>query len=174
MVDVIIINLQKKCLCIQFYSNQNPNIFDKAIIVIRNPLQSFIAETNRILTGGSPIRHASIAQWKNITYVDNFTEKFLPFWKKIHHRILDNKFQKPIHLVQFEDMKTNLIGELTKILEFLKMEMNSEIEECILQDPNGIYKRPQRSKEELDIILSKFTESHLKQASEAYEYMIHF
>ena len=52
------------------------------------------------------------------------------------------------------------------------MEMNSEIEECILQDPNGIYKRPQRSKEELDIILSKFTESHFKQASEAYENMI--
>ena len=146
-------------------------MFDKAIIIIRNPLHSFIAETNRILTGGSPIHHASIAQWKNITYVDNFTGKFFPFWKKIHHRILDNYF-KPIHLVQFEEMKTNLIEELTKILEFLKMEMNSEIKECILRDPDGIYKRPQRSKEESDIILSRFNESHFKQSSEAYENMV--
>ena len=52
------------------------------------------------------------------------------------------------------------------------MEMNPEIKECILRDPNGIYKRPQRSKEELDIILSKFNESHFKQASEAYEIML--
>ena len=67
---------------------QNLNKYDRAILVIRNPLDAFIAYMNWRLTF-SHKEHGSYNQWMEIDIEDLYLNNFFTYWKKFHQEILD-------------------------------------------------------------------------------------
>ena len=96
----------------------------------------------------SHVEHGSYDQWEGIDMQDRYLNKFLIYWKKFHEEILDhyllanelanNKF----HMVEYSELKYDIIGEVKKIVNFLGLPMMTKyIEECILKNPDGFHKR---------------------------------
>ena len=124
-------------------------MYDRAILIIRNPLDAFIASVNLGATS-SHVEHGSYEQWMKIDMqkLDNF---FL-YWKKFHEEILDHyiipidgrlngAMYNDIHIVEYSELKSDLIGQITKIVNFLGLPMTNYIEECILKNQDGFHKR---------------------------------
>ena len=71
-------------------------------------------------------------------------------------------------------MKSNVIGELTKVMKFLGLPMTDAIKECIRNNPDGLYKRP-KPKETLKEMLvrnGKLQNGHIKLSNHAYQEMV--
>ena len=127
-------------------------MYDRAILIIRNPLDAFIASVNLGATS-SHVEHGSYEQWMKIDMqkLDNF---FL-YWKKFHEEILDHyiipndgrlngAMYNDIHIVEYSELKSDLIGQITKIVNFLGLPITNYIEECILKNQDGFHKRPKK------------------------------
>ena len=90
---------------------ENANMYDRAILIIRNPLDSFIAESNRMLTGNpSFLSNAPID--KLIEFIDGKQERLFSLWLEFHQNLILDTFFKPIHMIRFEDLISNPIGNL--------------------------------------------------------------
>ena len=126
---------------------QNLNKYDRAILIIRNPLDAFIATMNLWITG-SHVEHGSYDQWEGVDMQDRYLNKLLIYWKKFHEEILDHYFvsnelsNNKFHMVEYSELKYDIIGEVKKIVNFLGLPMMTKyIEECILKNPDGFHKR---------------------------------
>ena len=76
----------------------------------------------------------------------------MPAWKTWHEKILqiDAKFC----LLTYDKLKMNIIEELRPVVKFLGYEINEELEQCILKNQEGDFHRPEKSKDEINKILS--------------------
>ena len=150
----------------------NLNVYDRAILLIRNPLDASIAEFNRDFTK-SNTAIVPIEKWLEIDVYDVYENQLLTYWKKFHQQILD-KYKNELILVEYEALKTNLIGELTKVMKFLGLPMTDAIKECIRNNPDGLNKRP-KPKENLKETLvrnGKLQKGHIKLSNHAYQEMV--
>ena len=127
---------------------QNLNKYDRAILIIRNPLDAFIATMNLWITE-SHVEHGTYDQWEEIDMQDHYLNKFLIYWNKFHEEILDHYLvsnepaNNKLHMVEYSELKYDLIGEVKKIVKFLGLPMMTKyIKECILKNPDGYHKRP--------------------------------
>ena len=108
-----------------------------------------------------------------IDVYDVYENQLLTYWKKFHQQILD-KYKNELILVEYEALKTNLIGELTKVMKFLGLPMTDDIKECIQNNPDGLNKRP-KPKENLKETLvrnGKLQKGHIKLSNHAYQEMV--
>ena len=76
----------------------------------------------------------------------------MPAWKNWFERIL--QLGAKFCLLNYDEMKTNLIEELRPAVQFLGYEIDEELEQCILNNQKGDFHRPQKSKDEINQILS--------------------
>ena len=130
---------------------QNLNKYDRAILIIRNPLDAFIAYMNWRLTF-SHIEHGSYNQWMEIDIEDLYLNNFFTYWKKFHQEILDQYLisnevklngavYNELHMVEYAKLRADLIGEVTNIVNFLGLPMTSYIKACLLKNSDGFHKR---------------------------------
>ena len=150
----------------------NLNVYDRAILLIRNPLDAFIAEFNRDFTR-SNTAIVPIEKWLELDVYDIYENQLLRYWKKFHQQILD-EYKNELILVEYEALKSNVIGELTKVMKFLGLPMTDAIKECIRNNPDGLYKRP-KPKETLKEMLvrnGKLQNGHIKLSNHAYQEMV--
>ena len=100
----------------------------------------------------SQVENGSYDQWMKIDVQDLYLNKFFTYWKKFHEEILDQYLvsnevklngasYNELHMVEYSKLKSDLIGEVTKIVNFLGLPMTKYIEECILKNPDGFHKR---------------------------------
>ena len=126
-------------------------MYDRAILIIRNPLDAFIAKMNSEFTF-SHAEHGSYEQWMKIDMHQFYLGNFFLYWKKFHEEILDHyvipndgrlngAVYNDIHIVEYSELKSDLIGQITKIVNFLGLPMTNYIEECILKNQDGYHKR---------------------------------
>ena len=150
----------------------NLNVYDRAILLIRNPLDAFIAEFNRDFTK-SNTAIVPIEKWLEIDIYDSYENQFLTFWKKFHKQIID-EYKNELILVEYEALKSNVIGELTKVMKFLGLPMTDAIKECIRDNPNGLYKRPKYKENWKEMLVrnGKLQNGHIKLSNHAYEEMV--
>ena len=143
------------------------------IVLVRHPLDAYMAEFNRYFTKFQKTEHTDL----NI-FQKNFRELFIygqdgkvsgiQSWIDFHETILE-EYSQNIHVVQFENLKQNLVEEMSKLLKFLgHNNMTSEIRTCILADTNNAYKRKSRPKEEIEVIYSLFSNEELKKTERLY------
>ena len=93
---------------------------------------------------------------------------------QFHDRILED-FNGPIHFVQYEKLKTNMIEEMRSITLFLGFELTNEIESCLILDFQGKFKRDRRPQHEIDAIYKNFTKTQLHKFDNIYdEYLQRF
>ena len=125
----------------------------------------------------SHLESASYEQWMEIDMHDLYLDKFFIYWKKFHEEILDhyivsnelanNKF----HMVEYSELKNDIIGEVKKIVNFLGLPMMTKyIEECILKNPDGFHKRSNNfSWTNYLIKMGKIDQSVIQSSKTSYE-----
>ena len=94
--------------------------------------------------------------------------KDIPQWLKFHDVILEH-YQNLLLVVQYEELKSNFVGEMEKILTFLGFDMTPEIESCLLDKSIGQFKRKTRPQKEKDEILKNFTITQLEDINNIYK-----
>ena len=94
-------------------------------------------------------------------------ETILPAWKAWFEKLL--KINAKFCLVNYDKLKTNLIEELRSAVNFLGFEINEELEKCILTNQEGTNHRPEKSKDEINRILSFIPPDDLKKYSKIKE-----
>ena len=148
-----------------------PNKIQRAVLIVRNPLNCFMSELNRMLVG-SCLKYAPLEKVNKIKDLNSlFFEKMFPAWMSFHHKIL-HEFHRPLLLIEYEELKINVVWELTKVLRFLDQQMNDPIAKCILQNQSGPYKRPKRPKEEEMLIQDKIDKNHVKLYTKSYNEIV--
>ena len=93
--------------------------------------------------------------------------KDIPQWLKFHDVILEH-YQNPLLVVQYEELKSNFVVEMEKILTFLGFYMTPEIGSCLLEESIGQFKRKTRPQNEKDEILKNFTITQIEDINNIY------
>ena len=140
--------------------------FDRKIIIIRNPLDSGISFFNgHILTEkyrqkgieipkNVYLDNASIKAFEILNFKEIFLQKIMRKWMNFYNEILDN-CSKNCLLVEYENIKSNTIYEMTKILKFLGLSMTKNIQNCLMKNLDGHFKRKKIKKGEIKKLFSK-------------------
>ncbi|KAB7497816.1 WSCD family member [Armadillidium nasatum] len=117
-------------------------IFSKAILLIREPVQSILAEFNR--QSGGHIGHAPSDKYKRDKgkYWEKFTRTKAIVWMNTTLDWL--QFEGSIHLVFYEDLISNLSDEMRRIINFLGVTVSDSDFSCMMKNKDGIYKRRKR------------------------------
>ena len=92
---------------------------------------------------------------KDSYFTHNFARDLkiiMPAWKNWFEKILQTNAK--FCLINYDEIKINTIENLKPAVKFLGFEINNELEQCILKNQEGIYHRPEKTKEEIDKILS--------------------
>ena len=84
----------------------------------------------------------------------------MPAWKIWFEEVLQKEAE--FCLINYDEMKVNLIKELNKVGNFLGYEINEELEQCILKNQEGKFRRPEKSKDEIKKIMSTIPPGELE------------
>lgn len=149
-----------------FCFSKNVAVYERAILLIRNPLDSFISEFNRLLRNS--FENAPIEDWNQIQDLDSrFLNKMYPRWHEFHENILVN-FTKPLLIIEHNSLQENAIGEMSRVMKFLNLDIADETKTCLSKNLIGPYKRPQRPKHEMDQIIQKIRKENIDFYNDAY------
>ena len=91
----------------------------------------------------------------------------IPAWKAWFEKLL--KINAKFCLVNYDKLKTNVIEEVRPAVNFLGFEINEELEKCILTNQEGTNHRPEKSKDEINRILSFIPPDDLERYSKIKE-----
>ena len=151
------------------FPENNLKIYQRAIIIIRHPLDAFISAFNHQMKGKTDYPDLKI--YEEINFSKQFLEVGLPDWIQFYDTILQD-FNQNLYLVQYDKLKTNLLEEMRSILSFLGFDLNREIESCLRSDFNGKFKRKNRPQEELYEIYGNFTNKQFQEFDKIYEHYL--
>ena len=119
------------------------NIFNKAIILVRDPFDSILAEFNR--RSGGHTGHAS--QEKFSREKGRFWKDFMrgkaKDWEDMNTDWIIN-FQGPLLVIMYSDLIEKVEEQLRKILSFLSVSVTKEEMECAMKRKEGIYRRKKK------------------------------
>ena len=94
-------------------------------------------------------------------------ETTIPAWKAWFEKIL--KLNSKFCLVNYDTLKTNVIEELTPMVNFLGFEINKKLAKCILINQEGAHHRQEKSNDEINRILAFIPPDDLKRYSKMKE-----
>lgn len=142
--------------------------YPKIVVIYRDPILRAMSPGNNLITD-LPFNEQKL----NDEYFENFAEdlrNMMPGWKAWFEQIL--KFDSKYCFLNYEKLKINLIKELRPVVNFLGFKINKELEKCIVENKEGDYHRPKKSKEDIDKLMSKISIEDLKIYSKMKEDVI--
>ena len=146
---------------------------ERAILVIRRPLECFFSEMNRQLS--SPYEYLTFAPIEAFDSQKDLDDLFLndmfPKWKLFHTRIL-REYKKPLLIVEYKNLKGNVIKEMTRILNFLGFEMTQDIKQCIQENTVRPFQRPKRPKHEVDELMKRIRKENIDLYDKTYDEIV--
>ncbi|XP_039364430.1 WSC domain-containing protein 1 isoform X2 [Mauremys reevesii] len=128
----------RRTICVKTHESGKREIemFDSAILLIRNPYKSLMAEFNRKCAGH--LGYATDRNWKSKEWPD-FVNSYASWWAS---HVLDwLKYGKHLFVIHYEDLKQNLIPKLKEMLEFLNMTVTEDRLLCVENNRDGNFKR---------------------------------
>ncbi|XP_067350805.1 sialate:O-sulfotransferase 1 isoform X2 [Channa argus] len=127
-----------RSICIKTHESGQKEIemFDSAILLIRNPYRSLMAEFNRKCAGH--LGHATDAQWKSKEWPE-FVSSYAPWWAS--HALSWLKFGRHLLVVHYEELQRALLPQLRLITTFLNTTMSEERLFCAQSNQDGHFKR---------------------------------
>ncbi|XP_044225548.1 WSC domain-containing protein 1 [Thunnus albacares] len=127
-----------RSICIKTHESGQKEIemFDSAILLIRNPYRSLMAEFNRKCAGH--LGHATDAQWKSKEWPE-FVSSYAPWWAS--HALSWLKFGRRLLVVHYEELQRALLPQLRLITAFLNITMTEERLLCAQSNQDGHFKR---------------------------------
>ena len=88
--------------------------------------------------------YASLEEYERRFKTDDVLSKGIQQWLKFHDVILEH-YQSPLLVIQYEELKSNFVREMEKILPFLGLVMTPEIASCLLEESVGHFKRKKQT-----------------------------
>ncbi|XP_071390757.1 LOW QUALITY PROTEIN: sialate:O-sulfotransferase 1 [Centroberyx affinis] len=127
-----------RSICVKTHESGQKEIemFDSAILLIRNPYRSLMAEFNRKCAGH--LGHATDAQWKSKEWPE-FVSSYAPWWAS--HALSWLKFGQRLLVVHYEELQRALFPQLRLITSFLNISMTEERLLCAQSNQDGHFKR---------------------------------
>ncbi|KAG6937738.1 WSC domain containing 1 [Chelydra serpentina] len=128
----------RRTICVKTHESGKREIemFDSAILLIRNPYKSLMAEFNRKCAGH--LGYATDRNWKSKEWPD-FVNSYASWWAS---HVLDwLKYGKHLFVIHYEDLKQNLIPKLKEMVEFLNMMVTEDRLLCVENNRDGNFKR---------------------------------
>ncbi|KAJ7996086.1 hypothetical protein DPEC_G00233430 [Dallia pectoralis] len=128
----------RRSICVKTHESGKREIdmFDSAIVLIRNPYRSLMAEFNRKCAGH--LGHATDAQWKSKEWLD-FVDSYAPWWAA--HALNWLQFSGPLLVVHYEDLQKAPFPQLCLLTSFLNVSMTEERLMCAESNQDGSFKR---------------------------------
>ncbi|XP_029029847.1 WSC domain-containing protein 1 [Betta splendens] len=127
-----------RSICIKTHESGPKEIemFDSAILLIRNPYRSLMAEFNRKCAGH--LGHATDGQWKSKEWPE-FVSSYAPWWAS--HALSWLKFGRRLLVVHYEELQRALVPQLHLITSFLNVTVTDERLLCAQSNQDGHFKR---------------------------------
>ncbi|NXE55983.1 WSCD1 protein, partial [Casuarius casuarius] len=128
----------RRTICVKTHESGKTEIemFDSAILLIRNPYKSLVAEFNRKYAGH--LGYATDRNWKSKEWPD-FVNSYASWWAS---HVLDwLKYGKRLLVIHYEDLKQSLIPKLKEMVEFLNMTVTEDRLLCVENNRDGNFKR---------------------------------
>ncbi|XP_026185158.1 WSC domain-containing protein 1 [Mastacembelus armatus] len=127
-----------RSICVKTHESGQKEIemFESAILLIRNPYRSLMAEFNRKCAGH--LGHATDAQWKSKEWPE-FVSSYAPWWAS--HALSWLKFGHRLLVVNYEDLRKALLPQLRLIAAFLNVTLTDERLLCAQSNQDGHFKR---------------------------------
>ncbi|XP_068765574.1 sialate:O-sulfotransferase 1 isoform X1 [Struthio camelus] len=128
----------RRTICVKTHESGKTEIemFDSAILLIRNPYKSLMAEFNRKYAGH--LGYATDRNWKSKEWPD-FVNSYASWWAS---HVLDwLKYGKRLLVIHYEDLKQSLIPKLKEMVEFLNMTVTEDRLLCVENNRDGNFKR---------------------------------
>ncbi|XP_007556490.1 WSC domain-containing protein 1 [Poecilia formosa] len=128
-----------RSVCVKTHESGQKEIemFDSAILLIRNPYRSLIAEFNRKCAGH--LGHATEAQWDSKEWPE-FVSSYAPWWAS--HALSWLKFGQRLLVVHYEELQRALLPQLRLVAAFLNVSITEERLLCAQSNQDGHFKRP--------------------------------
>ena len=144
------------------------NDFEKAILLIRNPLNAIMSTFNDLRIDKRKNTYASLYEFEKFNYAYEVFPRLYRIWQNIYDSVLQD-YEHPLLVVEYEKLKRDFIFEMERILLFLGFDMTPEVRSCLLKDSIGNYKRKSRPQKEMDQIYRNFTNVELNQVQDTYK-----
>ncbi|CAL8266938.1 unnamed protein product [Merluccius merluccius] len=127
-----------RSICVKTHESGQKEIemFDAAILLIRNPYRSLMAEFNRKCAGH--LGHATDTQWKSKEWSE-FVASYAPWWAS--HALSWLKFGQRLLVVHYEDLQRALFPPLRLVTLFLNVTASEERLMCAQSNQDGHFKR---------------------------------
>ncbi|NWV67538.1 WSCD1 protein, partial [Malurus elegans] len=128
----------RRTICVKTHESGKTEIemFDSAILLIRNPYKSLMAEFNRKYAGH--LGYATDRNWKSKEWPD-FVNSYASWWAS--HVLEWLKYGKRLLIVHYEDLKHSLIPKLKEMVEFLNVTVTEDRLLCVENNRDGNFKR---------------------------------
>ena len=133
--------------------SSSPNEYDKVILLVRDPFDTLLAEWNRQNSGESHIGIAPIKSFSNKKKWKKYVAEQLKLWQNFYTYYVDEYRLDQLHILRYEKLKLNLGLEMKKVLNFLGLDFDKNVEFCVMQKKKGSFKRPKSSINRLDSLM---------------------
>ncbi|MBN3299787.1 WSCD1 protein, partial [Amia calva] len=156
-----------RTICVKTHESGKREIemYDSAILLIRNPYRSLMAEFNRKCAGH--LGYASEQHWKSKEWPE-FVGSYASWWAS---HVLDwLKFGRRVLVVHYEELKRSLFPQLHLITDFLDMSVTDERLLCVESNQDGNFKRSgarQRAFDPFTDEMKRMIDGYIKAVDEA-------
>ncbi|KAG1970229.1 WSC domain-containing protein 1 [Pimephales promelas] len=127
-----------RVICIKTHESGQREIemFNSAILLMRNPYRSLIAEFNRKCAGH--LGYASDVHWRSKEWSE-FVDSYSTWW--VSHALAWLRFAHRLLVVHFENLQKDLVPQLKAISTFLNISISEERLLCTQSNRDGLFKR---------------------------------
>ncbi|KAM9209439.1 sialate:O-sulfotransferase 1 [Dugong dugon] len=128
----------RRTICVKTHESGRREIemFDSAILLIRNPYRSLVAEFNRKCAGH--LGYAADRNWKSKEWPD-FVNSYASWWSS---HVLDwLKYGKRLLVVHYEELRRSLVPTLREMVAFLNVSVSEERLLCVENNKEGSFRR---------------------------------
>uniref|UniRef100_A0A8C6QKR7 WSC domain containing 1 n=1 Tax=Nannospalax galili TaxID=1026970 RepID=A0A8C6QKR7_NANGA len=128
----------RRTICVKTHESGRREIemFDSAILLIRNPYRSLVAEFNRKCAGH--LGYAPDRNWKSKEWPD-FVNSYASWWSS---HVLDwLKYGKRLLVVHYEELRRSLVPTLREMVAFLNVSVSEERLLCVENNKEGSFRR---------------------------------
>jgi hypothetical protein len=139
--------------------------FDAAILLVRDPFDSILAEFNR--RSGGHIGHASQEKFNkdNGQYWQDFVMTKAEDWEAMNTDWINN-FHGPLFVIMYSDVKEKVEEQLKRTLNFLSVSVTKEEMDCAMSRKEGIYRRQKKRLKKTGPIFDKYLTKIVNQRKE--------
>ena len=139
--------------------------FDAAILLVRDPFDSILAEFKR--RSGGHIGHPSQEKFNkdNGRYWQDFVMTKARDWEAMNTDWINN-FQGPLLVIMYSDLKEKVEEQLKRTLNFLSVSVTKEDMECAMSRKERIYRRQKKRLKMAGPVFDKYLTKLVNQRKE--------